>query len=176
MAGDSGMRMARLAGCLLGVILAGTLVLASRPASGGGAVGAEVSVYANPTGELAVDPTGPSAFLTVSALRPGGSASGSFRTTNQTDRTQRIWLGARPASHELDGWLEVQMSADSRMLASGPLGRTAAAAEPLVLASGESATINVTLRLSADAGPKALLALEDIVVTFWLEAKGGAGG
>src|SRR3954451_18426008 len=140
---DWGVRTARLAGCLLGVVLAGILVLESRPATGGEGVGADVSVYANQTGELAVEPAGPADFLHARELRPGASASGSFRVTNQTGRREAIRPAAVPSARDLDDSLRVEISSGGRTLASGPLGSIAAdTAEPLVLDPGESAKVS----------------------------------
>src|SRR5882724_4935191 len=95
----SSMRTARLAGLLVGVALATTLVLASRPASGDGVVGADVGFYANQTGELAVSPPGPAKFIDDSALRPGQSVNGDFSVTNQTGIRESIGLVPLPSAH-----------------------------------------------------------------------------
>src|SRR5947199_10492445 len=105
----SDLRTARLAGCLVGVLLAAWLVLASRPATGGKAVGAAVSVYSNDTGELAIDPPGPANFIDAGSLRPGDSGSGSFRVTNQTGRGEAMRVAAVPSAHELDDTLRVEI-------------------------------------------------------------------
>lgn len=167
MTAGSGSRTARLAGTLLGVVLAGILVLASRPVSGGAAVGAAVSAYANQTGELAVDPAGPADFLSDPELRPGASASGSFRVTNQTGAREALVLGARPSSHELDYSLEIEIRAGSTTLVSGTLGslseRTPA---PLLLDPGQTATIAVTASLADQTGPELAAALVGIAIVF----------
>jgi hypothetical protein len=163
----SGMRTARLAGCLLGMVLAGILVLASRPVSGGAAVGAAVNLYANQTGELAVDPAGPADFLTVSELRPGASASGNFRVTNQTGVREALVLGARPSSHELDYSLAIEIRAGSTTLYSGTLGSLSEATPvPLLLDPGDTATVTVTVSLSGQTGPELAAALVGIAIVF----------
>ena len=167
MTADAGIRTARLAGCLLGVVLAGTLVLASRPASGGQAVGADVSVYANQTGELAVDPAGPTDFLHARELHPGASASGSFRVTNQTGRPEAIRLAAVPSARDLNDSLRVEISRSGRTLASGPLGSILGGeGNFLILDPGKSARVAVTVSLPADVGRDVAAALVEIAIVF----------
>jgi hypothetical protein len=173
----SGLRTARLAGCLLGVGLAALLVLASRPAAGGEAVGAAVSAYANQTGELAIDPAGPTDFLHAGELRPGGLASGSFWVTNQTGRGEAMRLAAVPSAHDLDGSLRVEIRSGTRTLASGLLGSLAqGAGNLLVLGPGESAKVAVTVSLSRDVGPDVAAALVEIAIVFKTGAPGTNGG
>ncbi|MDX6607863.1 MAG: hypothetical protein QOD14_2403 [Solirubrobacterales bacterium] len=164
----SSMRTARLAGLLVGVALAATLVLASRPASGGQAVGADVGFYANQTGELAVSPAGPAKFIDDPALRPGESTSGDFRVTNQTGVREAIHLVALPSAHDLDTNLELRLSSAGATLAEGTLRSFARAqGEPLVLAPGQSATVTATASLSRAAGQAAAAAaLVDVAITF----------
>jgi hypothetical protein len=168
----SGLRWARLAGCLVGVAAAATLVLASRPASGGAAVGADVGVYANQTGELAVSPPGPAKFIDAPTLRPGQSVSGQFSVANQTGIGQRIALVPLPSGHELDDELELRLSSGGALLGSGTLGSLANGGNrPLVLAPGQSAVVEATASLPPDAGSDVAAALVDVSIDFRL---GGA--
>jgi hypothetical protein len=165
----STMRTARLAGLLVGVALATVLVLASRPASGGQAVGAEVGFYANQTGELAVSPAGPAKFIDAKALRPGQSASGDFQVTNQTGIREAISLSALPSAHQLDEALEVRMSRGGTTLAAGRLGSLAqASGTPLVLGPGQSAVVSTTVTLPPGPGDDIAAALVDVAITFQL--------
>jgi hypothetical protein len=170
MSAISSMRTARLAGLLVGVALAATLVLASRPASGGQAVGADVGFYANQTGELAISPPGPAEFIDATALRPGQSVSGDFRVTNQTGTREAIRLSALPSAHDLDDALEVRLTSGGTPLASGPLSSLARpSARPLLLGPGQSAVVSATAALALGPGDDVAAALVDVAITFQLE-------
>lgn len=163
----SGMRRARLAGCLVGVALAAALVLASRPASGGQAVGADVGFYANQTGELAVSPPGPAKFIDASALRPGQSVSGDFSVANQTGIREAINLSPLPSAHDLDDALELRLSSGGRTLEEGTLGSLAhGGGRPLILEPGQSAVVTTTASLPRSAGDEAAAALVDVAINF----------
>lgn len=166
-----GMRWARLAGCLVGVACAAALVLASRPASGGAAVGADIGFYANQTGELAVSPPGPAKFIDSAALRPGQSVSGDFSVTNQTGIRETISLVPLASAHELDSSLLVRLSSGGTTLEQGSLGSLGSAAgRPLVVEPGESAVVTATASLPAGAGDDVAAALVDVAITFQLGA------
>jgi len=164
----SGLGLARLAGCLFGVLLAAAVMLASQPA-GGSAVGADVSAYSNQTGELAIEPAGPADFLHSSNLLPGDSSSGSFRVTNQTGAREALRATAVPSSHALDRSLSVEISSGDSGLASGLLG-SPEAGDPLVLGPGQTATVSVRVSLAPDIGEKAAAALVEIAIVFQPEA------
>jgi hypothetical protein len=167
----SGIGTARLAGTLVGVAAAAALLLASRPASGGTAVGADVSVYANQTGELAVSPPGPKPLIDARALRPGDIASGHFRVANQTGVRERIRLEATPSAHSLDGALTVRLSSQGRTLGGGLIG-SFEATRGLVLDPGRSADVRARVSLPDDAGPDVAAALVQVAITFELEPVG----
>jgi len=163
----TGFGTARLAGFLLGAALAVTLVVASRPAAGGEAVGASISIAAVQTGEFAVDPAEPEDFLRASELRPGATARGAFRMRNQTGRREAVRLRLAPSSHELDSLLTIRISSGQRTLASGPLGSMAdGAGEPIVLPPGQPAGVDVSVSLAEDAGNEVAASLVEIAVTF----------
>jgi hypothetical protein len=167
----SRLRTARLAGLLMGVALAATLVLASRPASGGQAAGADLGVFANQSGELAVSPAGPAQFIDAPALRPGQAGKGSFRVTNQTGVREAIRLGAAPSAHALDRALELRLRSGGRTLAEGMLGSfPRPGARPLVLGPGESATVTASASLSPAARNRVAAALVNVAITFKLGA------
>jgi len=169
----SGMRTARLAGFAVGAALAAALLLASRPAAGGAAAGADVSVYANQTGELAVSPPGPNTFVDAPRLHPGQSASGSFRLTNQTGMAEAIGLAAAPSSHRLDETLSMRLTSRGRTLANGTLAALSASGErKLVLGPGETSKVTATVSLAPNAGADAAAALVDVAIHFELRAAG----
>jgi hypothetical protein len=160
-------RSARIAGMVIGVGLAIVLIASGRPAAGGGALGAEVSFYANQTGELAISPPGPEDFLRERALMPGGSeAAGEFDVTNQAGGSLELRLSAVGSDRALDDELQVEISSDGRELAGGLLGELEEpTGAPLVLAPGDSATVNVEASLSGDARAAAA-SLVDVAIGF----------
>ena len=165
----SGISRARLAGCLVGVALAAALVLASRPASGGQAVGADVGFYANQTGELAISPPGPAKFIDASALRPGQSVSGDFNITNQTGIREAITLVPLPSAHELDSSLRLRLSSRGETLEEGTLGSLGhGGGRPLIIAPGQSAAVNTIASLPPGAGDEVAAALVDVAINFQL--------
>jgi hypothetical protein len=167
----SGISRARLAGCLVGVALAAALVLASRPASGGQAVGAELGFYANQTGELAISPPGPAKFIDASELRPGKSVSGDFSITNQTGIREAITLVPLPSAHELDSSLQLRLASQGKTLEEGALGSLAhGGGRPLIIDPGKSATVTTTASLAAGAGDEVAAALVDVAINFQLRA------
>jgi hypothetical protein len=166
----SGISRARLAGCLVGVALAAALILASRPASGGQAVGADVGFYANQTGELAISPPGPAKFIDASSLRPGQSVSGDFSVTNQTGIREAITLVPLPSAHELDSSLQLRLSSHGETLEEGTLGSLANGGRPLIIDAGQSAVVTTTASLPASAGDEVAAALVDVAINFRLGA------
>jgi hypothetical protein len=156
-------------GCVLGIAAAASLFVASRPASGGGAVGAEVDFHADLTGELWVSPAGPRRFIHDRALRPGDpAATGSFKLTNQTGERFAIRLNAVPSVHSLDALLDVDLRSGGQTLASGPLGSLqSSSGPPLVLDPGQTRTITASASLAPEASPdQAAAALVDVAIVF----------
>lgn len=101
--------------------LAVVLVLAGwRVPRGDGHAGSDLVFLSQPTGELAVLPTG--AFISATNLEPGRSRSGSFAIENQTGKVLRVALHALPDGRDLDGLLHVRVAAQSRVLYTGTLG------------------------------------------------------
>jgi hypothetical protein len=165
----SAIRAARLMGCVLGIAVAVGLFVASRPAAGGHAVGAEVDFHADLTGELAVSPAGPSFFIHQPSLRPGDPpATGSFELTNQTGNRFAIHLNAIPSDHSLDRVLSVQLGSGGQTLAAGPIGSLGSSTgQPLILDAGQTKTIDVSASLSPETGEEqAAAALVDIAIVF----------
>jgi hypothetical protein len=156
-------------GCVLGIAAAASLFVASRPASGGDAVGAEVDFHADLTGELGVSPAGPLRFIHDRALRPGDpAATGSFKLTNQTGERFAIHLNAVPSVHSLDALLDVDLRSGGQTLASGPLGSLqSSSGPPLVLDPGQTRTITASASLAPEASPdQAAAALVDVAIVF----------
>ena len=144
----SGIWAARIVGALLGIVAAGALLIASFPAQGGAAVGAELTAHADVTGELAVSPAGPSYFLHARALHPGQSASGSFMVTNQTGQRQAIRPRAIASNPKLAHLVTLTFRQGGR----------------LVLAPGESGSITATAALPRTSGSHWQAALIDYAV------------
>jgi hypothetical protein len=143
-----GIWAARIGGALAGIVAAGALLIATFPAQGGAAVGAELTAHADVTGELAVSPTGPSDFLHARALHPGQTASGSFTVTNQTGQRQSIRARAIASDPKLAHLLTLSLNRGGR----------------LVLAPGESGSITATAALVPAGGSHWQAALIDYAV------------
>jgi hypothetical protein len=144
----TGIWSARIWGALAGIVAAGALLFASHPAQGGDAVGAEVTVHADVTGELGVSPTGPADFIHVRTLRPGQEAAGSFTVTNQTGQAQRVGARALPSDPHLASVVKIEFDHDGRV----------------VLGPGESGAISARVRVSPTAGSRWQAALIDYAV------------
>src|SRR3954468_4567407 len=105
----TGIWPARIWGALAGVIAAGALLIASHPAQGGAAVGAEVTAHADATGELSVSLAPPGDFIHVRTLRPGQEAAGSFTIANQTGQAQRVRARSLPSDPALASVVELDL-------------------------------------------------------------------
>ena len=104
--GDMAVRGAAL---FLGLAIAFSAVVAWRVPPGEGVLGADVVLAAMPTGELAVDPTGP--FLSAAALQPGpeaGAATEELALTNITAVPQVVRFHAVPAGKDLQDLLWIR--------------------------------------------------------------------
>jgi hypothetical protein len=143
-----GIWVARAIGAAVGVAAAATLLVASHPAQGGAAVGAEVAAHADMTGELAVSPAGPENFLHARSLQPGESESGSFSVTNQTGQSQTIHARAVAADPKLEHLVSLTFSDGGRLL----------------LGPGQTARITATATLVPAAGSHWQAALIDYAV------------
>ena len=144
----TGIWSARIWGALVGIVAAGALLIASHPAQGGAAVGAEVTAHADVTGELTVSPAGPADFIHVRALRPGQEVTGSFTVTNQTGQPQRVQARAVPSDPHLASVVEIDFERGGTV----------------VLGPGESAPVTARVRLSPSAGSGWQAALIDYAV------------
>jgi len=143
----TGIWSARIWGALAGIVAAGALLIASHPAQGGAAVGAEITAHADLTGELSVTPAGPADFIHVRTLRPGQVASGTFTVTNQTGQAQRVQARAIPSDPSLATVIDFSFANRS-----------------VVLAPGQSARIAARVRVSSTAGSRWEAALLDYAV------------
>jgi len=102
--------VARAAGALLGIGLAATLLLVSRPDAAGAPLPASVRIAVASVGELELDPPPPQAALVANALRPGGRpALGGFTVRNQTGEALSVALRADADSTALNGLLRVRV-------------------------------------------------------------------
>ncbi len=144
----TGIWSARIWGALAGVVAAGALLIASHPAQGGAAVGAEVTAHADVTGELSVSPAAPADFIHVRTLRPGEVASGSFTVSNQTGQPQRVQARAVPSDPALASVIDFAFA-----------GRGA-----VVLQPGESGAVSARVSVAPTAGTRWQAALLDYAV------------
>jgi hypothetical protein len=168
--------LARAAGALLGLTLAVTLLLVSRPGAVGAGAPAAVSVAIAPVGELEITPPPPRPVLEARALRPGGPrASGAFAVRNQTGEDLAVALRADVDSTALNGLLEVRVTSGGRVLAESSLESLRVRPPQLRLASGERARLNFEAWLPAQVLEGYEGALVDITLTPRLRTLGGAG-
>jgi hypothetical protein len=140
-----GIWMARAIGVAAGVAAAVAVLIASHPAQGGAAVGTEVTVHADLTGELAISPAAPADFLHSRSLHPGESVSASFSVTNQTGQPQSVRASAIPSDPKLAHLVTLTFSDGGR----------------LVLGAGQSGRITATATLHQTAGSHWQAALID---------------
>lgn len=168
--------LARAAGALLGLALAVTLLLVSRPGAAGAGAPAALSVAIAPAGELEVIPPPSRPVLETRALRPGGPvATGAFTVRNQTGETLSVALRAEPDSTELNGLLEVRVRSGSRVLAESTLESLRVRPPRLRLGSGQRARLSLEAWLPAEVLSGYEGALVDVTLTPRLRALGGAG-
>ena len=142
--------LARLA-FIAGLAVAVALVLGWRVPPGSGALGLELRLVVNSTGELGVAPAGQIAGR--NDLQPRSShdrLGGGTTVTNQTARGLRVSVRARPSSRDLDDRLVVTVGAGGRRLFRGPLGELRSPTRrSVLLAAGSSAPLTVSARLPA---------------------------
>src|SRR5262249_49813345 len=110
---------ARVAGFAAGVAAVAVLVTGWQVGRGTGTVGADVTFGGAPPGELAIPP-GP--FVKGIGLAPGADAQGTVPVRNQTGRTLAISVKVLPSIGDLDGILQVHLSAGGRPVYDGALG------------------------------------------------------
>ena len=112
-------RLVKGGGFAVGALIVLLVLLGFRVPRGDGHAGSDVILLSQPTGELAVTPTG--AFISTTNLEPGRSQSGRFAVTNQTGKALRVSLHALPDQPELDRMLRVRVAAGPLLLYHGPL-------------------------------------------------------
>lgn len=112
----------RIIGFVLGLIVAATVVATSMIPAGAGVLGADVSVVAGPTGELALKRSG--IVLRATGLTPASDgATGQMQVLNQTGATQLVRLRGLADGPSLDQALWISVTGpDGEELYRGPLG------------------------------------------------------
>jgi hypothetical protein len=168
--------LVRAAGALLGLTLAVTLLLVSRPGAVGAGAPAAIRVAIAPVGELEITPAPPRPVLEARALRPGAPrASGAFTVRNQTGESLAVTLRADVSSTALNGLLEVRVRSGPRVLAESALESLRVRPLRLRLASGERADLSIEAWLPAQVLEGYQGALVDVTLTPRLQMLGGAG-
>jgi len=146
----------RTAGLLVGLALAAGFVLSAHPAAGP-PVGIDVTIAANRSGEVAVEPTGN--VLSARALRPGGAASGRLVLRNQTPFTRAL----RPTvdgAKDLDRDLRITVTSSGKQIYKGPLGGLRRLRRGLVtIRSGEAAQLDLNVAVPSAAAEARLQGL-----------------
>ena len=144
----------RVIGLIIGTAVAAGVIASSRIPAGAGALGADVSIVAAPTGELAVKR--PGAVLRGTSLTPAtDAATGAVQILNQTADPVSVHLRGIPDTPALDRTLWVLMTGpDGEDLYRGPLdgfrGWTAAA---ITLEPGAWRSIALEAWVPEDVGP-----------------------
>ncbi len=161
-----GDRWARGAGIALGLTIAGGALLSWRIPPGTGTLGTDVIIASQPSGEIAVTPTGP--FVSGIHMEPGAQDSGStgtIKVRNQTGRTLQVHLRGLPSTVDLDALLWVQIDAGERELFRGPVGGLRAwTLESFSLRPGQRQTVSVQTWLpsSVQTGYEGRIATVDL--------------
>jgi hypothetical protein len=168
--------LARTAGALLGLALAVTLLLVSRPGAVGAGAPAALSVAIAPVGELEIAPPPPRPLLEARSLRPGGPAAvGALAVRNQTGDSLAVALRAEVDSTALNGLLEVRVRSGGSVLAESSLESLRVRPLQLRLASGERARLNFEAWLPAEVLEGYEGAIVDVTLTPQLRTIEGAG-
>lgn len=168
--------LARAAGALLGLALAVTLLLVSRPGAAGAGAPAAVGVAIAPVGELEIAPAPPRPVLEARSLRPGGPrARGAFAVRNQTGGTLAVALPVEVDSTALNGLLEVRVRSGGQVLAESTLESLRVRPLRLRLASGESARLSLEAWLPAQVIEGYEGASVDLTLTPRVRTLGGTG-
>jgi hypothetical protein len=118
---SSSQRAARAAGLLTGLALAALLVFAMRVPASGQPLGAGVRMEVLRPGEL--DLGAKPVLLSAQGLQPGDEVRGSVPVRNITVGAVIVRMRAMGAGPELGDVLHVELRADGRRLANGPLSR-----------------------------------------------------
>ena len=156
---------------LAGLAVAVVLVLGWRVTPGSEALGLEMRLVVNSTGEVGVSPAGQIAVghrLEPRTDRDGVDGRTSVR--NQTARAVRLTVRARPSTRDLDNRLVVTVRAGGRQLFRGPLGELRSPTRrSLYLAPGGSARLSVSARIPARVTTGYQARIEDL--TFELRTE-----
>jgi hypothetical protein len=144
----------RLIGLIIGTALAAGVISTSRIPAGAGSLGADVSVVAAPSGELAVKRSG--VVLRGTGLTPGTEpAGGAVQLLNQTAGPVSVRLRGIPDTAALDRTLWVLVTGPSgEELYRGPLdGFRDWTAAAITLEPGEWRSIALEAWVPDDVGP-----------------------
>jgi hypothetical protein len=161
--------MVRVAGFAAGVVLAALALLSWRVPASGDELGLDLRLVATPPGELLVESSEP--FLAGRGLVPGGDAAeGRLTVRNVAGRRLAFSVRGLPSARGLDGLLYLELRADDRRLASGPLGDLRAWTDrSFELEASESADLTARAWLPEDAGPGYEARILDVTVELRAE-------
>jgi len=127
----------------------------------------ELTLAAAPTGELGVSPT----EAALGRLDPGGSASAAFSVRNQTGKALLVSLRVPLERGGIREALEISVGAPAGPLFEGLLTGAAEWTPPILLDPGETAELEVELRLPAGT-PAYLLGPAVVALEFRGRAEG----
>lgn len=163
-------------GATAGILLAVALVLSWKVPAEGQPLPAEVSLRADPSGELELRPAGD--FLSAERLEVGGrAASGSVLLHNITPVTLAVRVRLEPSSRVLDRALLVRLASDGGRLAGARLGALRRwSTRSLRIRPGRSAAIRASVSLPPGASAQAAGG-QDVDISADFQARpAGRGG
>ena len=159
--------LARRLGVVFGVAIMVSVGAFSRIPAMKGAFGADVSFLAGPTGELDVTPTG--VFVEGLDLRPGSArrpADGTLVVRNQTGSTLAIRVRALPSVNDLDGLLQLHVSAGATVVYEGDLRGLREWSRAFVLSAGESQPLHVSAWIRHEARTGYQSRVDEVTLQF----------
>ena len=166
-----GLRTARIAALVLGLLAAVAVAFNGRMPEGSGRLGLDLKLVVQPTGELAVSPSG--AVIRASGLEAGTERSGELTVRNQTAAPVDVQLRMTAAGREVDRLLWIEAASGDTTLLRGPLGHARSwTARSLRLAPGDARPLRVRVWLPEGAGSGYRGRIEDMT----LELRSLVGG
>lgn len=142
-------RAMRPVGFVIGLMVAGVLVLDGWQAVAPHDPAAAVRLSIAPSGMLEVSPTG--AIIDELALRPAATVAGEAQVRNITGVPLNIAFQAKSEGAELDDVLGIQLRAGDMLLFDDVVGELRGGSPQFQLASGHAVTVSVRAGLSDGA-------------------------
>jgi hypothetical protein len=143
-------QLIRWIGFAAGLALAALILFSGRLPAEGRPTGAMASMLTQPPDELAITPIGVR-FLDARDLRPGNSAQASVEIRNLLQ--ERLWVSmlAKPANHDLDVPLHVEIRTGGRRVFIGTLSELREWTAGFALRSRQLTTVEFRVFIPAGA-------------------------